>query len=71
MAGPAPILEEFDIAAADRAAVNDLIERVTAALDAADTSRRNIVLAALTELSARYMQDAARRGGATKSKVVS
>lgn len=53
---PAPLLEEFDIADFDRAAVNDLIERVVAALDEADTSRRSIILAALAELSARYMQ---------------
>lgn len=53
---PAPLLEEFDIADSDRAAVNDLIERVLAALEEADTSRRRIILAALAELSKRYMQ---------------
>ena len=53
---PAPLLEEFDIADSDRAAVNDLIKRVTAALEEADTSRRTIILAALAELSTRYMQ---------------
>ena len=40
----------------DRAAVNALIERVAAALDESDTSQRSIILAALAELSARYMQ---------------
>ena len=53
---PVPLLEEFDIADSDRAAVNELIERVSAALEQADTSRRNIILAALAELSTRYMQ---------------
>jgi hypothetical protein len=53
---PVPMLEEFAVADADRGAVNDLIVRVAAALDEADTSRRNIILAALAELSARYMQ---------------
>jgi len=53
---PAPLLEEFDIADSDRAAVNALIERVVAALDESDTSKRSIILAALAELSARYMQ---------------
>lgn len=53
---PAPLLEEFDIADSDRAAVNALIERVAAALDESDTSQRSIILAALAELSARYMQ---------------
>jgi len=52
---PAALLEEFDIADSDRAAVDDLIERVTAALDEADTGKRGIILAALAELSARYM----------------
>lgn len=55
---PAPILEEFDIADADRGAVNDLIERVAAALDEADTSKKGIILAALAELTARYMKTA-------------
>lgn len=55
---PIPILEEFAVADTDRAAVNDLIQRVAAALEEADTGRRNIILAALAELSARYMQPA-------------
>ena len=53
---PAPLFEEFDIADSDRDAVNALIERVEAALDESDTSRRSIILAALAELSTRYMQ---------------
>jgi hypothetical protein len=52
---PAPILEEFHVADADRDAVDALIERVDAALEGADTSRKSIILAALAELSARYM----------------
>ena len=54
---PAPILEEFDIVDSDRAAVNEVVERVAAALEGADTTRRSITLAALAELSARYMQE--------------
>lgn len=54
---PAPILEEFDIADSDRAAVNDLIERVAVTLKQSDISRRSIILAALAELSTRYMQN--------------
>ena len=53
---PAPLLEEFDIADSDRTAVNELVERVAAALEEDDTSRRSIILAALAELSTRYMQ---------------
>ena len=55
---PAPLLEEFDIADSDRAAIKDLIERVTSALEKADTSRKSIILAALAELTASYMQPA-------------
>ncbi|MEX0959201.1 MAG: ATP-binding protein [Burkholderiales bacterium] len=53
---PAPLLEEFDIADSDRAAVNDLIERVAVTLQQSDISHRSIILAALAELSTRYMQ---------------
>ena len=54
---PTPLLEEFDIGDSDRAAVSDLVESVAAALEEADTSRRSIILAALAELSTRYMRD--------------
>lgn len=53
---PEPMLEEFDVADSDRGAVNDLKERVASVLEDADTSCQNIILAALAELSARYMQ---------------
>jgi hypothetical protein len=53
---PSPILEEFAVADSDRAAIDDLVTRVAAALDGADTSRRSIILAVLAELSARYMR---------------
>lgn len=56
---PAPLLEEFDIADSERAAVNELIERVAVTLEQSDTSRRSIILAALAELSARYMKQSA------------
>lgn len=53
---PAPVMEEFEIADSDRATINELVERVVAALEEADTSRRGIILAALAELSTRYMR---------------
>ncbi|MCS1408249.1 MAG: hypothetical protein M2R45_01422 [Verrucomicrobia subdivision 3 bacterium] len=52
---PAPHFGEFDIAHSDRTAVNDLIEHISTALDEMDTNRRDIILAALAELSARYL----------------
>jgi hypothetical protein len=66
---PAPILEEFQVADADRHAINHLIERVTVALEHADTSRRSIILAALAELSARYMTKPSETQGETKERV--
>ena len=53
---PTPLLEEFDVIDSDRAAINDLIERVSTALETVGTNSRNVILAALAELSARYMQ---------------
>ena len=52
---PTPHFGEFDIADSDRDAVNDLIDRISTALDGADTNRCSIVLAALAELSRRYI----------------
>jgi hypothetical protein len=62
-----PILEEFSVADTDRAAVNDLISRLTLALEQADTTVRSVILAALAELSARYMGKPAngKNGGRT------
>ena len=53
---PTPLLEEFDIADSDRAAVNDLVKRVAGALEKADNSSRSIILAALAEVSTHYMK---------------
>ena len=58
---PKPLLEEFAIADSDRSAVNDVIERVVTALDEADTTPRSVILAALAEVSTRYMQERAPR----------
>ncbi|WP_186394576.1 ATP-binding protein [Stappia sp. TSB10GB4] len=52
---PTPILEEFHVADTDRSAIEDVIVRVTAALEQADTTQRNLILAALAEISAQYM----------------
>ena len=65
---PAPLHEEFHIADSDRADVNDLINRVAAALDQADESRDSVILAALAELSARYMDKPEQAKRQTGSK---
>ena len=52
---PAPLHEEFHIADTDRGAIEDLISRVTDTLEEANTKQRNVILAALAEISADYM----------------
>jgi len=54
---PAPLLVEFDIAVSDRDAVDALIARVGGILNESDICQPNIILAALAELSARYIQN--------------
>lgn len=61
---PTPILKEFQVTDSDRDAIDALIQRVSVTLEAADTGRRNIILAALAELSAQYMTNS----GGTKRK---
>lgn len=68
---PAPLLEEFDIADTDRAAVNALIERIAATLEDSDTNHRSIILAALAELSTRYMHQTAPPQGNGKGRAAS
>ncbi len=53
---PTPFLEEFHVIDSDRAAINDLIERVSITLEKVDSNSRSIILAALAELSTRYMK---------------
>ena len=53
---PTPYLEEFDVADSDREVIDDLIVRVSEALENSDDKRRSVILAALAETSARYMQ---------------
>lgn len=52
---PTPILEEFDITDADRTTVNEIILRVEAVLEGGNQEQRNVILAALAEVSAKYM----------------
>jgi hypothetical protein len=68
---PAPILEEFAVGDADRSAVNDLVEIVEAALTGADETRRSIILAALAEISARYMRLPVEQHDSGKDRAVS
>jgi hypothetical protein len=64
---PAPVLEEFQVGESDRADVDMLIAEVEAALDRSDVKKRNVILAALAELSASYIQDIQRAEESAKT----
>ena len=55
---PTPVHDEFDITDLERGGVDALIEQVNTALNRSGEKRRNIILAALAELSARYLRAA-------------
>ena len=56
---PTPVHDEFTITAPERMGVETLIEKVDAALNNSGEKRRNVILAALAELSAHYLNEAA------------
>ena len=54
---PAPVHEEFDVSDADRAAIDNLVLRVQDTFDESGSIRKEVILAALAELSLHYMSD--------------
>jgi hypothetical protein len=52
---PTPASQEFSVTDADRSAIEDLIYRVELTLRQADQQQKHVILAALAELSARFM----------------
>jgi hypothetical protein len=56
---PTPVHDEFDITDMERVRVDDLVTKVDEALSHSGEKQRNIILAALAELSARYLKRAA------------
>ena len=65
---PAPVHAEFDVADMDRLDVKSLIERMDAVLQKSGEARRNIILAALAELSAQYLDTASAAAPAATTK---
>ena len=53
---PTPVHDEFDVGDADRPEVTMLIERMDTVVRSTGAARRNVILAALAELSARYLE---------------
>ena len=54
---PTPLLKEFNVIDTDKKAVDELVDKMANTVDGAEYQDRNIILAALAELSSRYMQD--------------
>ena len=54
---PTPLLEEFQVGEADRDAIDDLTRRIEAAITKNDAAQREILLAALAEISAHHMSN--------------
>ena len=52
-----PLQGEFDISGREHQSVESLVEAVASALRGSGEERRNVVLAALAEVSARYLED--------------
>lgn len=59
---PTPVLEEFQIVEADRAKIDGLIAQVRGVLEKSQLKQRNVILAALAELTSSYMQTSAKNG---------
>lgn len=52
---PAPVHAEFEVTDGDREGINVLIARIEGVIDSSDDQKRRMALAALAELSSRYM----------------
>ena len=56
---PTSVHDEFDVTDMERGQVDELITKVSEVLDHSGERRRNVILAALAELSAQYLKEAA------------
>lgn len=65
---PTPVHDEFDITDLEREEVKALIEKVDEVLGYSDESQRNIILATLAELSAKYLKAVAKAPSTEKSE---
>jgi hypothetical protein len=66
---PSPILEEFQVAEGDRHEIDKLVGLVAEALAQADTKQRSLILAALAEISTRYMDAHTPKEKKTRERV--
>ena len=68
---PTPLLAEFTVADSERQVVDRLVSRVADTLDASNPPRPALILAALAELSSRYMREGSPRKGSRRGGTVS
>ena len=54
---PAPVHAEFEVSEGERKKVEELIKRLDDVIDVEAPKNRHLLLAALAELSSRYMSD--------------
>ena len=60
---PTPLHDEFEIGDLERAEVDTLVAQLDKSLEDSGEGRRNVILAALAETSARYIEDIERPSG--------
>ena len=65
---PTPVHDEFTVTDRERDQVDELIKQVDKTLKKSKEKRRNIILAALAELSAQHLREAAGHSGKAKQK---
>jgi hypothetical protein len=65
---PTPLFREFEISDADRKDIAALVTAVEATLASANQTSRNVILAALAEISTRYMQNETREKAKTTKR---
>ena len=65
---PAPVHDEFTVTDLERVQVDNLINQVAEVLERSGEKRRNIILAALAELSAQHLKKAAADSAETEQK---
>ncbi|RED45017.1 ATP-binding protein [Aestuariispira insulae] len=68
---PSPLHAEFEVTDNERSGIDEIIARLESVIDAADKTQRRLVLAALAELSSRYMTQSEENGDNETEKVAS
>jgi hypothetical protein len=65
---PTPLIEDFAVSDVDRAEVHEIVERLAGLLEQSHGGRTSLILAALAELSARYMQNPVKLGSGEQER---